>query len=169
MRIQFRYVKSAGHHSTPTALSPLHDLPSLQILDFLGGETQLAQHLGGVLTARRGGRSQLAAVAAEGERLADQFDIAKFRVMDGLRHGEMLHLRVLEDLIDGVNGSTRYPGRVEQRDERVAGVDLRAALEGRIEGVTIAGTRGAVGKPGVVQQFWRFDGLAEALPDGLAG
>ena len=108
-------------------------------------------------------------MAAEGEGLADQLDIAQFRVVNGLSHAEVLHLRVLEHLIHRVNRPARHPGRVKQGDEALAGVVLRVAVDGRVEGVAIVGACGAVGIARVVEKLRRLDGLAEALPDGLAG
>ncbi len=121
-----------------------------------------------MLAAFRRGAAQGPGGPAQGEGLAHQVDLPQFRVLHGLRHFQVLHLGIREDLVDGVNGAAGHSGLVEQRDQGLAG--MRAGVFGQVgvDGVTVLRPGRGVGIAGLLQQHFRADGLGEALPDHLA-
>src|SRR5262249_29685785 len=91
------------------------------------------------------------------------------RVLHCLGHCEMLYLRIVEHLINIVNGPARYPGLIEESNQLLTEVTLRIRLDGRIERIAVLRARGAVRIARVTQELLCLDSLAEPLPDGLAG
>src|SRR6059058_3805664 len=77
--------------------------------------TQFAQHFVSVLTLVRG-RAQPVGLrlAAHMDRLADDLVAADLGMVDGLRHAEMLYLRVFPRLVDRVDRAARDTRPVER-------------------------------------------------------
>jgi len=85
------------------------DLARPQVHNFFGTQSKFGQDCYGILPPFRRGRTQGIGVLTQRERLADELDGAEHGVLYRLGHAQMLHLRIIEHLIDGVNGATGYP------------------------------------------------------------
>jgi hypothetical protein len=66
----------------------------------------------GILAPLRRRRAQLVIVSAQGEGLTDQLDIAQDGTGHGLGHTEVFDLRVVEHLINRINGAAGNAGVV---------------------------------------------------------
>src|SRR4030095_1085574 len=87
----------------------LHHLVGAQPFDVLGGESELAQDLVGVLADIGSGRAHGGRRARERDGRALQAHLTEGVVLD--RHGEaeVLHLLVLEGLLGVEDGPARHP------------------------------------------------------------
>ena len=119
------------------------DLAAPQARDLLGTEPQFGQDCHGILPPFRRGCTQRIGVSTQGERLADKLNRAKHGVLYRLGHAQMLHLRIVEHLIDGVNGSTGYPGLIEESNQLLTVVALGIRLDGCVERIAMLRARGA--------------------------
>ena len=80
------------------------DIAGPQAHDLLGTEPQLGQDSLGILPPLRRGHTQRIGVSTQRARLAYKLDGAKHGVLYRLGHAQMLHLRIVAHLIDGVPG-----------------------------------------------------------------
>src|SRR5918993_4443705 len=80
-------------------LSRLYHSGAAELRNVVGGVAELAQDLVRVLAALRRRRRHAARGVAQGDGLRHEPDLAPGRRRHRLRHPEVLHLRVGEDLI----------------------------------------------------------------------
>src|SRR6185503_18876175 len=137
----------------------------LQSREALGIDADLAQDLLGVLTALRRRARDLRRRARHDDGLAHEHLLAETRRDDFLQHAEVLHLRLLERLLDIVDAPARDTGIVQLLDPVVAGLLLHPLLDLVVEPVAILAPRHLVLRALVVDPFRRTQRLAEALPD----
>src|SRR6266496_1001654 len=92
----------------------LHDLVGAQPFDVLGGESKLAEDLVGVLADIGSGRAHRGRGARQRGGRALEAHLAERVVLDRHREPEVLHLLVLEGLLDIEDGTARYSLGVQQ-------------------------------------------------------
>ena len=81
----------------------------------------------------------------------------------------MLHLRVGEHLVDGIDRAARHAGFVQAFDPIGAAAAGEITVDFDIERVAVLRARRAVGVVRILQERGRRDGLAEPFPDRLPG
>src|SRR5258705_3790526 len=86
-----------------------------EAIDLLAREPELAEHLGGVLAEQRRGAidARRRAGGAAGER--EHLHLAHPGLIDLGHESQVTHLRVLEDLVEFVDGPRRYAARLQSR------------------------------------------------------
>src|SRR5579872_6355859 len=89
--------------------------------------------------------------------------------LEPLDHLEVLHLRVVEHLVDGVNRTRGHADLVEAGDPVRAGARARDLRDLAVERAAVfrAAIRGRIG--GVLEELRRLQRLAEADPHVAAG
>jgi hypothetical protein len=127
---------------TDTTISD--DLAGSQARDLLGTEPQFAQDCHGILPPLRRSCTQRIGMSTQRERLTHQMNGAKHGVLYRLGHPQMLHLWIVEYLIDSVNGPAGDTGLIEEGNQLLTGVALGIRLYGRVERITMLRARGAV-------------------------
>src|SRR5581483_4442242 len=91
----------------------------LELGDLVGGETKLDQHLLGVAARDGRGGAERGRRARKAHRRADDRQRAVHRAHDGLRHLQVLHLRIGERLVDRVDRAGGDADVVQLLDELV--------------------------------------------------
>src|SRR3974390_60581 len=132
-------------------------------------EAEFLEHLVGMLAlrGRRGG--DLRRRARQLERLRYEQLLAAVRLVAGNRRAEVFHLLIGEDLVNGIDRSARHTGAVEYLDPFGAGLVHRALADLSVHRHAVLRAQQAGLYFIAVDQLWRFDRLAGALPHHLAG
>src|SRR5579863_2643554 len=118
-----------------------HDLDLLQCADLVPGKPKLGEYLIGLLAELRRSGYNLAWRARQRDRLADQADVARFRVGDVLGDAEMLNLGVREHLVDRIDRAAGDPSGVEFLDPGLSGFLLGELVDLGIKRVAVLRAR----------------------------
>src|SRR2546429_6776098 len=126
------------------------DLVLAQPPDLRVREAKLAQHFARVLAAVGRRRYHSARRATEGDRLAKYAKRAAGGGHDLAHDPEVLHLRIREDLIDGMDRPAGHTGLVQAFDPLGAGPATEIGLDLDIERIAVCQARRGGGGLGLV-------------------
>src|SRR5579862_3480159 len=130
-------------------------------------ETEFLEHRVGMLAELRWPHHELRRRARQRDALADEAHLALVLPGHALRDAEMLHLRIGEHFVDGIDRPARTAGRVQALDPLRAGAADEALVDVNVERVAVLRARRAVDIVRVFCKLRRLDGVAEPFPDRL--
>src|SRR5439155_15934592 len=145
-----------------------HHLPLAQHRDLAAGKTEFLQHLFGLLAEFRRARRHRAWRARQGHGLADQLNVPVLVIGHVLRDAEMLDLRILEHLVDGIDRTTGHAGVVQFLDPGLRRFFLGELVDHRVQRVAVLRARRRAGVIGIAEELRRADRLGATLPDAAA-
>src|SRR6266480_6456704 len=111
----------------------LYNLRLTQLLDLAFAVAQFGEHLGGVLAQLRRRRRDVSRRAREPDRLVDDSQFPEFPALHFRRRLDVLHLGVVEHLVDRIYRAARHFGRDHHLDPLGGGARGERLFDVRIQ------------------------------------